>query len=149
MTQTDTNRRNKWADRIELCLDSGMSVEEWCKLNHFSRSALYSWLAKFRKEEPGRFPRRNSATSNWLEVTRGGIADAKSIVPAASGSSPMEPAASAGRANSPAQPTSRAAEEQPTPSQPICAIANGVRILVPPGSAEPDVACVLRAAMSL
>lgn len=149
MTQTGIERRNKWADRIERCLSSSMSIEEWCKLNHVSRSALYSWLAKFRREEPGRFPRRNSATTNWLEVTRGGTADAKSIVPAASGSSPMEPAASAGRANNPAQPAPRSAEEEPTPSQPICAIANGMRILIPPGSAEPDIACALRAAMSL
>lgn len=28
--------------------------------------------------------------------------------------------------------------------QPICAVANGVRIIVPPGSAESDIACALR-----
>lgn len=65
------------------------------KLNHLRESRLYRWLVRLRKEEPGRFPRRNAAMANRLEITGGGIANAKSIVPAINGSSPMAPAASA------------------------------------------------------
>lgn len=54
-----------------------MSIERWCKLNHVGRSSLYVWLARSREEEPGRFPRRNAATLNWIELTRGGLVDSK------------------------------------------------------------------------
>lgn len=82
MTQASIDRRNMWAERIERCLSSSMSIERWCKLNHVGRSSLYAWLARFREEEPGRFSRRNAATLNWIELTRGGLADSKAIVPA-------------------------------------------------------------------
>ena len=82
MTQASIDRRNMWAERIEWCLSSSMSIERWCKLSHVGRSSLYAWLARFREEEPGRFPRRNAATLNWIELTRGGLADSKAIVPA-------------------------------------------------------------------
>lgn len=71
MTQASIVRRNMWAERIERCLSSSMSIERWCKLNHVGRSSLYAWLARFREEELGRFPRRNAATLNWIELTRG------------------------------------------------------------------------------
>lgn len=82
MTLASIDRRNMWAERIEWCLSSSMSIERWCKLNHVVRSSLYAWLARFREEEPGRSPRRNAATLNWIELTRGGLADSKAIVPA-------------------------------------------------------------------
>lgn len=77
MTQASIDCRNMWTERIERCLSSSMSIERWCKLNHVGRSGLYAWLARFREEEPGRFPRRNAATLNWIELTRGGLADSK------------------------------------------------------------------------
>ncbi len=61
--QANANRRNKWADRIERCLSSNMSGR-LSKLNHLRESRLYRWFARFRKEEPQRFPRRNAATAN-------------------------------------------------------------------------------------
>ena len=150
MAQTSVERRNMWAGRIERCLDSGMAVKRWCELNHVSKSSLYNWMARFREEEPGRFPRRNAATTDWLEITRGGLADARAIVPAASGAPQVESAAApAAESNGRPLRDGEAADCPQAGGQPICAIANGVRILVPPGSAEPDVACVLRAAMSL
>lgn len=82
MTQASINCKNMWTERIERCLSSSMSIERWCKLNHVGRSSLYAWLARFREEEPDRFPRRNAATLNWIELTRGGLADSKAIVPA-------------------------------------------------------------------
>lgn len=77
MTQASIDCRNMWAERIERCLSSSMSIERWCKLNHVGRSSLYAWLAGSREEEPGRFPRRNAATLNWIELTRGGLVDSK------------------------------------------------------------------------
>lgn len=148
VTQGNIERRNMWADRIERCLSSSMSVGDWCRLNHVSRSCLYRWLAKFREEEPERFPRRNAATTNWLELTRGGIADAKGIVPTAdlASENAATPVAEGGEH---LFREGKADCRATTASQPICAVANGVKILVPPGSAESDIACALRAAMSL
>lgn len=148
MTQASIDRRNMWAERIERCLSSSMSIESWCKLNRVSRSSLYAWLARFREEEPGRFPRRNASTSNWIELTRGGLADSKAIVPAGafSGGAAISSTAHAGERHCDGDGMVDARSDA---GQPICAIANGVRVLVPPGSAQADVACVLRAAMSL
>ena len=77
MTQASIDRRNMWAERIEWRLSSSRRIERWCKLNHVGRSSLYAWLARFREEEPGRPPRRNAAALNWIELTRGGLADSK------------------------------------------------------------------------
>lgn len=74
-------RRCMWADRIERCLASDMPIREWCRLNHVGESSLYKWMARFRKDDPGRFPRRSSIATNWIEVARGSIADSKAIVP--------------------------------------------------------------------
>ena len=62
-------------------------------LNKVSESNLYRWMACFREEEPGRFPRRSSKGSDWAKVARAGIADAKAIVPAGGAveSGPSEP----------------------------------------------------------
>ena len=67
-------RRGMWASRIERCLSADTSIKEWCRLNKVSESNLYRWMARFREEEPGRFPRRSSEASNWIKVTAGGIA---------------------------------------------------------------------------
>ena len=83
----DAQRRDMWAGRIERCLDSGMTIGEWCGLNKVSPSSLYKWMARFREEEPGRFPRRSSKASNWIKVTAGGIADAKAILTASAAAS--------------------------------------------------------------
>lgn len=70
-----------------------MTIKEWCMLNKVSESNLYRWMACFREEEPGRFPRRSSKGSDWAKVARAGIADAKAIVPAGGAveSGPSEP----------------------------------------------------------
>lgn len=82
----DAQRRDMWAGRIERCLSADTTIKERCRLNKVSESNLCRWMARFREEEPGRFPRRSSKASNWIKVTAGGIADAKAIVPVAAGS---------------------------------------------------------------
>ena len=52
----DAQRRDMWAGRTEQCLDSGMTIREWCKLNKVSKSSLYKRMARFLEEEPERFP---------------------------------------------------------------------------------------------
>lgn len=39
-------------------------------------------MARFCDEEPDRFSQRSSASVNWIEVTRDGIADSRAIVSA-------------------------------------------------------------------
>ena len=87
----DAQRRDMWAGRIERCLSADMTIRAWCGLSKVSESNLYRWMARLRKEEPGRFPRRSSGTSNWIKVTAAGIADAKAIVPAGAGPSHTRP----------------------------------------------------------
>lgn len=105
----DAQRREMWAGRIERCLSADMTIKEWCGLNKVSESNLYRWMACFREEEPGRSPPlRSSKASDWVKVTRAGIANAKATVPAgdAAGSGPSEPAEAAinGEAADPALP---------------------------------------------
>lgn len=135
----DAQRRGMWAGRIERCLDSRMTIKEWCELNRVSKSSLYKWMARFREEEPGRFPRRSSEASNWIKVTAAGIADAKAIVPAGDASEPD----SADWADSGAR--GGAAD----PALPIRALVGRVELAIPAGAAESDIAAAMRAAASL
>lgn len=134
----DAQRRGMWAGRIERCLGSRMTIKEWCELNKVSKSSLYKWMARFREEEPGRFPRRSSEASNWMKVTAGGIADAKAIVPVGDAVD-REPAT----ADSSADIGCRAA------TLPIRALVGRVELAIPAGSAESDIAAAMRAAASL
>lgn len=74
----DAQRRGMWAGRIEQCLDSRMTIREWCELSKVSKSSLYKWMARFREEEPSRFSHRSSEATNWIKVTAGGIAKRRS-----------------------------------------------------------------------
>uniref|UniRef100_UPI003AF00CE7 IS66 family insertion sequence element accessory protein TnpA n=1 Tax=Adlercreutzia sp. TaxID=1872387 RepID=UPI003AF00CE7 len=81
----DAARRDMWAGRIERCLAADMTVKGWCTLNKVAESSLYKWMARFREEDPNRFPRRSSEASSWMKVARRGIADAVAIVAAPGG----------------------------------------------------------------
>lgn len=128
----DTERRNMWADRIERCLASDMTIREWCRLNHVGQSCLYKWMARFREEEPGRFPSRSSVASNWVKVTRAGIADSRAIVPAGTADCAVPLAADGSGAASP-----------------IRALVGRVELAIPPGSAQADIESAMRAAVAL
>lgn len=130
----DAARRDMWAGRIERCLASGMAIGEWCSLNKVNKSSMYRWLAVFRDEDPGRFGGKNSETSEWVKVTRQGIAEAKAIVPAAGAADPAEEAP---------------ASWSPSAASPIRALVGRVELAIPAGSAESDIAAAMRAAASL
>ena len=135
----DAKRREMWAGRIERCLSADTTIKEWCRLNKVSESGLYRWMARFREEEPGRFPRRSSGASNWIKVTAGGIADAKAIVPAGD-AAPAAP-------ESADQPMG--AHGRDGGALPIRALVGRVELAIPAGSAESDIAAAMRAAASL
>jgi transposase-like protein len=42
-------------EQVERCLAADMTVKEWCELNGVSKSTMYYWMARLRKEEPGLF----------------------------------------------------------------------------------------------
>ena len=139
----DAQRREMWAGRIERCLSADMTIKQWCGLNKVSESGLYRWMARFREEEPGRFPRRSSKASNWIKVTAAGIADAKAIVPAGD-AAPAGPAPTSG-----AEAERVGGEARAAAVLPIRALVGRVELAIPAGSAESDIAAAMRAAASL
>ena len=52
----DAARCDMRAGRIERCLAADMTVKERYALNKVAESSLYKWIARFREEDPGRFP---------------------------------------------------------------------------------------------
>ena len=56
----DAARCDMRAGRIERCLAADMTVKERYALNKVAESSLYKWMARFREEDPDRFPRRSS-----------------------------------------------------------------------------------------
>ena len=47
----DAQRRGMRTGRIERCLDSGMTIGEWCELNKVGEFNLCKWMARLREEE--------------------------------------------------------------------------------------------------
>lgn len=120
-------RRNQ----VELCLSSGLSIAEWCRLNHIASSTLFYWIGKFRDEEPDGFgASAKSQTSNWIELSKEEIALKRAIVPLSNPnpvSLPLEPAR----------------------QEPIRAHVNGIDIAIPTGTSQEDIACVFQAVLAL
>lgn len=131
-------RRDMWTGRVERCLAADMTVKEWCALNKVAESSLYKWMARFREEDPGRFPRRLSEASSWMKVTRRGIADAPGGGVAVS--DPPRPQGGSERAQGPAGAGAQ---------MPIRALVGRVELAIPAGAAEADIAAAMRAAASL
>ena len=141
--------RERRRRQVEQLLASGMEVREWCELNRVGRGALYAWLTEFRDTEPELFGGYEVAHAgdghrNWFEHVRNAMAERSAL--ALRGPAPafavveslgLDPPAADGH------PSAAAA------GAPIVVAVNGVTVEVPAGSAEPDVACVLRAVMSL
>ena len=138
----DSDRRDMWAGRIERCLAADMTIKEWCTLNKVAESSLYKWMARFREEDPDRFPRRSSEASNWIKMTRCGMSDAVAIVPAAGAAEVGEAAECAHAAH--AKEPARAGD-----ALPIRALVGRVELAIPAGSSEVDIAATMRAAASL
>lgn len=126
-------RRNQWREKIERCLSSGLPVYEWCRLNKIAPSTLYSWMAKFRKEETESICEPNA--SEWIEVTKRSLAANAALAPKVTGgSAPREKSHTGNLASAPLA---------------IGARINGVDLSIPSGCSEADVIAVFKAASSL
>ena len=50
MTEKQSFLINKWKMLIEDRINSGLTVNEWCENNGYSRQSYYYWLARIRKD---------------------------------------------------------------------------------------------------
>ena len=50
-------KAQEWAEKVQACRSSGLSVREWCRENGVSSTTYYKWeralLARVQKEERG------------------------------------------------------------------------------------------------
>ena len=49
MPERQRMTREQHREQAERCLAAGMTVKEWCELNHVSRSTMYYWMGRLRK----------------------------------------------------------------------------------------------------
>ena len=126
--------REQRREQVERCLAADMTVKEWCELNHVSKSTMYYWMGRLRKEEPGLFG--DPTCGEWIELSRGSIAarTALAVIPEAGPSSATAPVS--------AIPCKDAAGA-------LVVRLNGADVVVPDGTAEPHLSMVLRAVASL
>ena len=141
--------RERRRRQVEQLLASGMEVREWCDLNRVGRGALYAWLVEFRDTEPELFGGYEIAHAgdghrNWFEHVRNAMAERSAL--ALRGPAPAFAVVESLDLDPPAPERAPATTAS---GAPIVVSVNGVAVEVPAGSAEPDVACVLRAVMSL
>lgn len=61
--------------QVERCLDSGMTIKEWCRLNNVAPSTLYVWLKVYREESQG----QAKSHGDWIELTRQEVKDSKAL----------------------------------------------------------------------
>ena len=52
--------------QVERCLDSGMQIRQWCKLNKVPESTFYGWLKIYREQSGG----KEKANRDWIELSR-------------------------------------------------------------------------------
>ena len=112
-----------------------MTVKEWCELNGVSKSTMYYWMGRLRKEEPGLFG--DPTCGEWIELSKGSIAARTALA--------VRPTDAATAA--PGQEV-----EAEVPAQPAGALVvrvNGADVVVPEGASEAHVSLVLRVVASL
>jgi len=125
-------------EQVERCLAADMTVKEWCELNGVSKSTMYYWMARLRKEEPGLFG--DPTCGEWIELSRGSISARTALA--------VRP--SEAPAVAPARHEPGVASEAPAhPAGALVVRVNGADVVVPEGASEAHVALVLRAVASL
>lgn len=74
-----------WRLNAERFLKTTMSVEQWCKLNHVSRSGLYANLSHFATTEPELFGGAGNIADRskrkWLTNTRNNMRASTALAP--------------------------------------------------------------------
>jgi transposase-like protein len=123
-------------EQVERCLAADMTVKEWCELNGVSKSTMYYWMARLRREEPGLFG--DPTCGEWIELSKGSISARTALAVR-----PQEPTGG---------PSALPEGEAGTPARPSGALVvrvNGADVVVPEGASEAHLSMVLRAVASL
>ena len=141
MGMTDKERRDLRRCQVERFLSTTMTMTDWCKLNHVAPSTMYMWMSRFREQEPGMFAAQRA--SDWIELSR----EAVSAKTALARTDSMAPAAEAPAPESGFRDDSPCAAEGG--KRAIIVRINGAEVAVPAGSAEHDIAAVMRAVASV
>ena len=132
MNERQRMTREQRREQVERYLATDMTVAEWCELNHVSKSTMYYWMGRLRKEEPGLFG--DPTCGEWIELSRGSVAarTALAVRPreeAPAGHDSAGRAAAAGNA--------------------LVVRLNGADVVVPEGASEAHLSLVLRAVASI
>lgn len=136
MTGRQHMTREMRREQVERCLAADMTVKEWCELNGVSKSTMYYWMARLRREEPGLFG--DPTCGEWIELSKGSISARTALAVR-----PQEPtgglsALPEGEAGTPARPSGA-----------LVVRVNGADVVVPEGASEAHLSMVLRAVASL
>ena len=136
MTQRQEQARRIRREQVERYLATDMTVAEWCSINGVSKSTMYYWIARLRKEEPGLFG--DPTCGEWIELSRGSVAarTALAVRP------PDAPETALPRPEGADGSLAR-------PAGALVVRVNGADVVVPEGASEAHVALVLRAVASL
>ena len=130
--------REQRREQVERCLAADMTVKEWCELNHVSKSTMYYWMGRLRREEPELFG--DPTCGEWIELSRGSITARTAL------------AVRAGDAGGDARGCEGIPRPMPVDADAAGAVVvrlNGADVVVPDGAAEPHLSMVLRAVASL
>lgn len=136
MTGRQHMTREMRREQVERCLAADMTVKEWCELNGVSKSTMYYWMARLRREEPGLFG--DPTCGEWIELSKGSISARTALAVR-----PQEPTGG---------PSALPEGEAGTPARPSGALVvrvNGADVVVPEGASEAHLSMVLRAVASL
>ena len=136
MTPRQVQNRAMRREQVERCLAADMTVKEWCELNGVSKSTMYYWMARLRREEPGLFG--DPTCGEWIELSKGSISARTALAVR-----PQEPTGG---------PSALPEGEAGTPARPSGALVvrvNGADVVVPEGASEAHLSMVLRAVASL
>ena len=135
MTERQHITREYRRKQVERCLAADMTVREWCELNHVSKSTMYYWMGRLRKEEPEMFG--DPTCGEWIELSRGSIAARTALAVRREDDPTAADHNSAGEAA--ATVTGSA----------LVVRVNGADVVVPEGASEAHLSMVLRAVASL
>jgi transposase-like protein len=122
MSERQHMTREMRRQQVERCLAADMTVKEWCELNGVSKSTMYYWMARLRREEPGLFG--DPTCGEWIELSRGSISARTAL-------------------------SVRPAEAPAHPAGALVVRVNGADVVVPEGASEAHVSLVLRAVATL
>ena len=142
-------------EQIERLLASGMSVDEWCRLNKVGFRVIYKWLRIFRDEEPELFGGHEIAHAGdgkrfWFEEIRAAMGRSTALARAGGGSvAPAAPSFALVDTSDALGAVRLAKKDRPPRPAGPCIVVDfrGAKVTVPPGAAEADTRSVLKAVL--